>query len=132
MQDHTSLEAWREAQAVAVSVLILARDGWRPWAGALFAQLRRSSVSVPLNIAEGYSFGNTRSYTRHLGIAYGSAAETVELLQIGIEAEVLPTATATLLTRAHRSRRLILGLLKRPFPRTRSQDAPPDPPPSPV
>lgn len=119
MRDHTSLEAWREAHAVAVSVLALAHNGWRPWAGALFAQLQRSSLSVPLNIAEGYSYGNTRSYTRHLGIAYGSAVETVELLRIGIEAEVFPAEAAILLTRAHRARRLLVGLLKhrRAFPR---------------
>jgi len=44
-------------------------------ASALFAQLQRASLSVELNIAEGYSFGPSRTYTRHFGVAYGSAVE---------------------------------------------------------
>lgn len=68
---------------------------------------------MELNIAEGYTFGNTRTFTRYLGIAYGSAVETVELLRIGAEAEVLPDHASALLERAERARLLLLGLLKR-------------------
>jgi len=66
-----------------------------------------------LNIAEGYTFGNTRTFTRYLGIAYGSAVETVDLLKIGTEAEILPLRSAAILERADLARRLLLGLLKR-------------------
>jgi len=92
MLDHRSLRAWQEAHAVSLGVLRLSRDSWKPYAAALFGQLQRSSLSAELNIAEGYSFGNTPTYTRHLGVAYGSAVETVELLRLGIEAGVLPEA----------------------------------------
>ena len=103
MQDHKSLRAWQEAHAVTLGVLRLSRDSWKPYAAALFGQLQRSSLSVELNIAEGYSFGNTPTYTRHLGIAYGSAVETIELLSIGMEAEVLPSLTGG--KRGHATRR---------------------------
>lgn len=92
----------------------LSRESWKSYAAALFAQLQRSSLSIELNIAEGYSFGDTPTFTRHLGIAYGSAVETVELLSLGIEAEVLPALPATdLLLHANRGSQLLLGLLKR-------------------
>jgi four helix bundle protein len=113
VRDHTSLKAWREAHAVSVGVIRLSRNAWKPYAAALFSQLQRASLSVELNIAEGYTFGNTRNFTRHLGIAYGSAVETVELLRIGTEADVLPADSAALLDRADLARRLLLGLLKR-------------------
>lgn len=114
MLDHRSLRAWQEAHTVSLGVLRLSRDSWKPYAAALFGQLQRSSLSVELNIAEGYSFGNTATYTRHLGVAYGSAVETVELLRLGLEAGILPeSAGTTLLHHARWACRLLVGLLKR-------------------
>ncbi len=98
---------------MSLGVLQLSRHAWRPYAAALFSQLQRASLSVELNIAEGYTFGDTANFTRHLGIAYGSSVETAELLRLGIEAEVLPAGSATdLLPHATRASRLILGMLK--------------------
>jgi four helix bundle protein len=95
-------------------VIRLARDGWRPYAAALHAQLQRAALSIELNIAEGYTFGDSPTFTRHLGIAYGSAVETVELLRLGIEADVLPRAPSEeILVHADNARVLLLGLVKR-------------------
>ena len=114
MRDHTSLEAWQEAHAVALVVISLARTSWQPYASALFNQLQRSSLSVQLNIAEGYTFGVSPTYTRHLGVAYGSAIETGELLQLAIEAGVMPAEVVReALNRTRRTQRLLLGLLKK-------------------
>jgi four helix bundle protein len=68
---------------------------------------------VQLNIAEGYTFGHSPTFTRHLGIAYGSAVETGELLQLALDADVVEAESArTLLKRARRTERLLLGMLK--------------------
>ena len=114
VRDHTSLMAWQEAQAVALVIIRLAKTSWQPYASALFSQLQRSSLSVQLNIAEGYTFGESPTCTRHLGIAYGSAIETGELLQLAIEAEVMPLdAVREVLNRTRRTQRLLLGMLKK-------------------
>ena len=42
---------------------------------ALSSQIRRSAVSVPSNIAEGYGRRNKKEYLQFLGVAYGSACE---------------------------------------------------------
>lgn len=113
MRDHRSLHAWQEAHAVSLGVIELSRHAWRPYAAALFAQLQRASLSTELNLAEGYTYGDSATFTRHLGIAYGSSVESAELLRLGIEAQVLPQTPATaLLAKANRASRLILGLLK--------------------
>jgi four helix bundle protein len=41
----------------------------------LGAQMRRASVSIPSNIAEGYGRGSRRDYLRHVVIANGSLME---------------------------------------------------------
>jgi four helix bundle protein len=51
----------------------------------LIAQLRRSAVSVPSNISEGYGRNSTKDYIRFLRIAIGSLYELETLLEIGFE-----------------------------------------------
>jgi four helix bundle protein len=113
VRDHTSLHAWQEAHATSIAVIKLAKSAWKPYAASLFNQLQRASLSVQLNIAEGYTFGDSPTFTRHLGIAYGSAVETGELLRLAIEAEVIDEEPLRgLLRRARRTERLLLGMLK--------------------
>ena len=98
---------------MVLGAIDLARISWKPYAAALFSQLQRASLSVQLNIAEGYAFGDSPTYTRHLRIAYGSAVETGELLETALKANVIAVdAGARLLTRNRRSQRLLLGLLR--------------------
>jgi four helix bundle protein len=113
MRDHTSLHAWQEAHAVTLIVIQLVQTAWRPYASALFYQLQRAALSVQLNIAEGYTFGDSPTFTRQLGVAYGSAVETGELLRLLGDAAILdPAALAEVRQRNARSQRLILGLPK--------------------
>jgi four helix bundle protein len=43
----------------------------------LTSQLRRASVSIPSNIAEGHGRRSTKAYLNHVSIAIGSQAELV-------------------------------------------------------
>src|SRR5262249_56810746 len=78
-------------------------------------QLQRAALSVQLNLAEGYTFGDSPTFTRHLGVAYGSAVETGEILRLLSDADIVdPAAIAEVSQRNARSQRLILGLLNPP------------------
>jgi four helix bundle protein len=113
VRDHTSLLAWQEAHATSLAVIRLCQTAWKPYASALFSQLQRASLSVQLNIAEGYTFGGSPTFTRHLGIAYGSAVETGDILHLLIEAGILDVEEIdTLLKHSLRTQRLLLGMLK--------------------
>ncbi len=119
MQSHRTLAAWQEADAVAMGVLRLAQRRWQPYAAALFHQLQHASLSVPLNIAEGYAVGGTPTFLRHLRIAYGSAVESGEILRMLLQLQDFPAAEVQpLLDRCLRSQRLILGLLQKLRPGT--------------
>ena len=111
MRDHTSLVAWQEAEAVALGVIEFSKTYWRPWAGALFWQIQKSSLSVQLNIAEGYAYTRGPTSTKHLRIAYGSAVETLDRTMTKCEA-VPEKLTLPLIGRCDRSCRLVLGLIR--------------------
>jgi four helix bundle protein len=114
MRDHRSLHAWQEAREVVLGVISLACTNWKPYAAAVFSQLQRASLSVQLNIAEGYAFGKSPTFRRHLAIAYGSAIETGELLQVALDSKVIPINQGKyLLSRTQRSQRLLLGMLRK-------------------
>jgi four helix bundle protein len=82
-------------------------------AAALFAQLQRASLSVQLNIAEGYTFGKSKSFTRYLSIAYGSAVETIDLIELAVDSGTIEAADGMqLLEHARASQKLLVGLLR--------------------
>jgi four helix bundle protein len=57
---------------------------------ALANQLRRASVSVPSNIAEGYGRRTSSEFKRFLSISLGSVYEIQTQLRIGFELNFIP------------------------------------------
>ena len=52
-------------------------------------QLRRASVSIPTNIAEGFERYSRKEYVQFLNIAKGSAGEVRSLLRVALEIRYL-------------------------------------------
>jgi len=114
MRDHKSLIAWQKARAVADGVIHTSVRHWSPSAAAVIAQLQRSSLSVQLNIAEGHARRSPPQFRYHLRIAYGSAVETIELLEILRDHRLIPLQEAEkMISTAIEARALLLGLLHR-------------------
>jgi four helix bundle protein len=119
MRDHKSLKAWVEARNICLAVLRASRLYWTPHAAELFRQLQRSALSIQLNIAEGHALGDRGRFGNHLAVAYGSATETSELLELALQDGILPQEVAEpLLNSTHQCERLLVGLLKRYRPLT--------------
>lgn len=57
----------------------------------LVNQLRRAAVSIPSNIAEGYTRGSTKEYIQFLRMSLGSGAELETQLHIAHELGFLDT-----------------------------------------
>jgi four helix bundle protein len=114
VRDHRTLKAWQEARTIVLEVLLLSQRSWKPWAGAMFFQLQRSSLSVQLNLAEGYAYGPGRTALNFWRIALGSAVETGDLLMLLGDAGVVDEVTATQLARRNDGvRQLISGMIRK-------------------
>ena len=114
MNRHRDLEAWKTSRAVVSQVLAASRTAWKPHLSAVFGQLQRSSLSVQLNIAEGYAFGPGQRCRNHLSIAYASAVETEDLLDLLVAEGVLSKDVGErALESCQRSQRLLRGLIRR-------------------
>ncbi|MGA2678454.1 MAG: four helix bundle protein [Sedimentisphaerales bacterium] len=74
------LPVWQAAMDLAVRVYILTEDRFFDQPGDLRSQLRRASLSVSNNIAEGFERGSTAELLAFLYIARGSCGETRSML----------------------------------------------------
>ena len=69
------LVAWQKARALTAKIYAVTRTGQFAKDFGLLDQIRRASVSIGSNIAEGFERGNNREFITFLGIAKGSAGE---------------------------------------------------------
>jgi four helix bundle protein len=74
------LPVWQAAVELAVRVYVLTKDKFFNQSGDLRDQLRRASLSVSNNIAEGFERGSTVELLAFLYIARGSCGETRSML----------------------------------------------------
>ncbi len=70
-----SLDVWKEGCGIAIEIYGITNKGEFAKDYGLRDQIRRCSVSIPSNIAEGKERESVRELTRYLYIAKGSAAE---------------------------------------------------------
>jgi len=106
------LEVWRLSMQLAVDVHRFSHTLPSDEKFGLSIQMRRASISIPSNIAEGSGYGLTGRYVHHLRIARGSEAELQTQLEI---ARDLGFATATqtkpILAKASEVGRMVNGLI---------------------
>ena len=76
------LEVWRESKTFVKAIYLITGEGLFSRDFGLRDQLRRASVSIMSNIAEGFERGTNKEFTQFLHIAKGSAGEARSLLHV--------------------------------------------------
>lgn len=79
------LQVWQRGIELVKQVYLLTQEGDLRKDFGLRDQLRRASVSVPTNIAEGFERYSRREYVHFLNIAKGSAGEVRSLIRVALE-----------------------------------------------
>jgi len=107
-----NLECWKKAKSLAVDIYGLSREsGARPDYGFL-DQIRRSSVSIASNLAEGAERGTPKDSVHFFVMARASAAELLTQIEIGLEAGLLPGSAQSITGRIEEIMQLINGLIR--------------------
>ena len=84
------LLVWQKSMALAEGVFAAAESMPATERYGLTAQLKRTAVSIPSNIAEGRGRARTGSFIHHLVIALGSEAELQTQLELAMRLGFIP------------------------------------------
>jgi four helix bundle protein len=76
------LEIWKRGIALVEAIYKLTKLFPKEEVYGLTSQMRRCSVSIPSNIAEGFSRGHRNEYKQFLYVTLGSASELITQLII--------------------------------------------------
>ncbi len=98
-QGFRELRVWQEAVAVAHQVYMLTATFPRDELFGMTSQMRRSSVSIASNIAEGSARQTKKEFIQFLYVALGSLAELETQMEIAVQVGLV-------------ERKLILGLIE--------------------
>lgn len=96
--DHRKLDAFKRADEFVVRIYSATIDFPRAERYGLTSQIRRAAVSMPTNIVEGCARESDRGFARFLEIAFGSARETIYLVDLASRLQMLDPTRAKELT----------------------------------
>jgi four helix bundle protein len=89
VKTHKDLVVWKEAIILAKEIYSLTAKFPKEEVYGLTSQMRRASVSIPSNIAEGAARNSSKEFVRFLYISLGSLAELETQLLISKELELI-------------------------------------------
>jgi len=106
------LIVWERAHALTLAIYKASERFPKHEMFGLTSQIRRASVSVESNIAEGYALGTAPNYLRHLHIAIGPLAEVECQTEIAHDLHYLVDKGYAQLTKLAREVGYLLSRLK--------------------
>lgn len=84
IDSYKDLRVWQKGMDIAESCYLITNTFPKEETYGLTSQIRRATISIPANIAEGYGRDSQGSYVNFLKIAQGSLKELETLLLLGI------------------------------------------------
>lgn len=93
MRDFTKLEVWKRSHALTLKVYQLTKSYPKEELFGLSSQMRRSSSSIPTNIAEGCGRNSNAQLKQFLTIASGSSSELQYQLMLSKDLGYIPELT---------------------------------------
>ena len=89
MQDFRDLKVWQKSHQLTLQINQHTRNFPNEELYGITSQIRRASLSIPTNIAEGCGREGGRDFARFLQIAMGSATEVVYLILLCKDIQLL-------------------------------------------
>lgn len=112
-QRFENIEAWQKARELTKAIYALSNDGQFSRDFGLRDQVRRASVSIMSNIAEGFGRGGNKEFIQFLSTAKGSASEVQAQLYVALDAGYInQDQFQKLYSETEATARMIAGLLR--------------------
>jgi four helix bundle protein len=105
------IAAWRQARELTRDIYTASNDGAFSKDFGLRDQIRRASVSIMANIAEGHERSGTGEFVQFLSMAKGSAGEVESHLYVAFDLGYLDKATFERLSSATAETGRMIGAL---------------------
>ena len=113
MKDFRQLKVWEKSHQLALAIYKATKEFPKEELYGLNSQIRRSSISIPTNIAEGCGRNTDADFARFLQMAMGSASETEYQLILARDLEFLPKESYEKLQNdVEEVKRMLASLLK--------------------
>ncbi len=93
IKNFEEIEAWQLARELTKVVYAIAKTPAFAHDFGLRDQIRRASVSIMANIAEGFERDGTNEFIQHLSIAKGSSGEVRSHLYVALDASYIDRQT---------------------------------------
>ena len=111
VQNYRDLHVWQKAMDLAQDVFVVTEKFPASQRYVLVAQMQRSALSVPSNIAEGRSRHSENDFIYHLNVARGSLAELETQIILAQRLSFIDEVTANrLLAASEEVTRMLFGL----------------------
>ncbi len=108
------LDVWQKGIEIVKGVYRTVESFPRQEVFGLTAQMRRSAVSIPSNVAEGFNRFHNKEYRQFLYVALGSCAELETQIEIASELKYLGAqAKDALLEKLDHETRMLRNLVKK-------------------
>ncbi|MEQ1706233.1 MAG: four helix bundle protein [Rickettsiales bacterium] len=89
VKSYKDLKVWNQARVFVKTIYIATKKFPKEEQFSLTSQIRRCAISIPSNIAEGYSRHGLKDYISFLSIAFGSTAELETQLLLASDLEYI-------------------------------------------
>jgi four helix bundle protein len=107
------IEAWQLAREMTKAIYAISNDGAFARDFGLRDQIRRASVSIMSNIAEGFERGGDKEFFQFVSLAKGSSGEVRAQLYVALDAGYIDQQTFSRLSdMATQINRMLAGLMK--------------------
>ena len=105
------IEAWQKARKLTRDIYAISHDGAFAKDFGLRDQIRRASVSIMANIAEGHERSGTGEFVQFLSMAKGSAGEVESHLCVALDLGYLDQSTFERISSATTETARLIGAL---------------------
>lgn len=110
MHNFRELKVWQKSFALVKDIYLVTRQFPKEEMYGLTNQMRRCSVSIPSNIAEGCGRGTDKQLAQFLDIAHGSSCELETQIMLGKELGVINESNLNeLVFKIHEIQKMVIG-----------------------